>query len=114
MVFYIGMQRNSFSYSAKCFGDVLNYPIVYFLWWLCDIDAACFDHEDTFFTGEKGHVFEEHVYLVSLCDILVDEINMSYLCLIVMRIVGIGKNGNNVWPKVAEFEEIPHGSWRGI
>ncbi len=93
---------------------MLDYVVIYFLWWLCNIDAARFYHEDTFCTGKKGHVFEEHVYLVSLRDILVDNVNTSYLCLIIMWFVGIGEDGDNVWSKAAEFKKIPHGSWRRV
>lgn len=111
MVFFIGCKFEWFFDSELVGLKVGADEFVCLFWFEGDIDASCFDHDDScsLFFEVVSNVSGEDVCLVSLGDVLVDEINRWYNAVVSFWVVGVGKDGDDVGSCFADVEQIAHG-----
>jgi hypothetical protein len=111
VVFFIGCKLKWFFDSELASLKVSADEFVRLFWFEGDIDASCFDHEDScsLFFEVVGNVSGEDVCLVSLGDVLVNKVNWWYKAVVSFWVVGVSKDRDDVGSCFADVELFAHG-----
>ncbi len=112
MVFFIGCKLKWFFNSEFASLKVGADEFIGLFWFEGNIDASCFDHDDScsLFFKVVNDVSGEDVCLVSLRDVLVNKVNRWYKAVVSFWMVGISKDGDDVGSCFTNVEQITHGN----
>jgi len=116
VVFFERCKVKCFFHDKVMFFEIGCDKVVCLFWFECDVDTSCFDHDEcsSVWFEVRLYVPGKDVCLVSLGDILVDEVDRWDDGVVAFRVVRVCENRDNVGAGSTYFKQASGGDRRGF